>query len=455
MNSLSAIFNSIRFKLPATTIALLAIVTLSLYLLTGNIMSRYILAEVIKRAESIGNNIAISAGYSLISRDVLGLDNIIFTAKEMNHDIDYIAIIGNDMKTIVHSDINRTGERFKPAEGTLYKKSPDGTTIKEEEDKGRFEVISPVFFKTKRFGMVAVGINKSVLTTAQREAKKKILIVFCIFILFGTGGSVLISHLLTRPVRELLFGVHALKDGKAERPLRVYSGDELGELTKSFNEMTALIITQSNELKQYAKALEDAYVSTVRVVSAAIDARDHYTRGHSERVSALSCLIAREIITNQKELEELEIACLFHDVGKLKTPDAILLKRERLTREEYREMMRHTEYGASILEAAPSLRDYIPAVKHHHEWFDGSGYPDGLKGDNIPLHAAIIAIADSFDAMTTDRPYRNALAPEQALQEISCCAGKQFHPALTDIFLKIAKQPGFTFNRTGSREYTA
>lgn len=454
MKSAVAFVHSIRFKLPASTIALLAVVTLSLYMLTGRIMGRYILAEVIKRAESIGNNIAISAGYSFASGDVLGLDNLIFNVKEMNRDIDYVAIIGNDMKTIAHSDINRTGELFKPVKGTLYKESPsaNGTVITEEAGKGMFEVISPVFFKTKRFGMVVIGINKSVLATAQEEAKKKILIVFFIFILFGTSGSILISYLLTRPVRELLAGVNELKAGKAERPLRVFSGDELGELTKSFNEMTAMIISQSSELKQYSKALEDAYVSTVRVVSAAIDARDPYTRGHSERVSAISRLIAREIIFNPKELEELEIACLFHDVGKLKTPDAILLKKDRLTQEEYAEMMRHTEYGASILAAAPSLHNYIPAVRHHHEWFDGSGYPDRLKGDNIPLHAAIISLADAFDAMTSDRPYRKALTAEQAVTELSSFSGRQFNPELAEIFMKIVKRPDFESGSSGGKD---
>lgn len=452
MKPISAFINSIRFKVPASTIALLVVVTFSLYMLTESIMSRYILSEVIKRAESIAGNIAISAGYSFISRDILGLDNMIFTTKEMNRDIDYITIAGNDMKTVAHSDINRTGELFTPVKGTLYKKNPDGTTVMEDEAKRGFEVVSHVFFKTKRLGTVAVGINKSVLTAAQEEAKEKILIVFCIFILSGTGGSILISYLLTRPVRELVIGVNALKAGKAERPLRVYSGDELGQLTKSFNEMTTLIITQSNELKNYSKALEDAYISTVRVVSAAIDARDPYTRGHSERVSAISGLIAREIITDKKELEELEIACLFHDVGKLKTRDAILLKNEKLSDEEYREMMRHTEYGASILEAAPSLHEYIPAVRHHHEWFDGSGYPDGLKGDRIPLHAAIISIADAFDAMTSDRPYRKALAAEKAVQELSSGAGRQFNPRLADIFLKIVRRPDFTSQINGEKK---
>jgi len=239
-----------------------------------------------------------------------------------------------------------------------------------------------------------------------------------------------------------------LKTGTAERPLRVYSGDELGELTKKFNEMTALITSQSTELKNYSKALEEAYISTIRVVSAAIDARDPYTQGHSERVSAISRFMAEEISFREKQLEELEISCLFHDVGKIKTPDAILLKKEKLTQEEYMEMMRHTEYGASILNAAPSLRNYIPAVRHHHEWFDGSGYPDGLNGNNIPLNASILSIADAFDAMMSDRPYRKALTIEQVLQELSSYSGRQFNPELIEVFMKIVKRKDFPFNHS-------
>jgi HD-GYP domain-containing protein (c-di-GMP phosphodiesterase class II) len=126
-------------------------------------------------------------------------------------------------------------------------------------------------------------------------------------------------------------------------------------------------------------------------------------------------LLAQRIGLEKRDMEALEMACLFHNVGKIKTRDAIPLKRGHLTPEEYGEMTRHAEYGAAILGAAPSLRLYIPAVRHHHEWFDGTGYPDGLGGSRIPLHASIIAIADAFDAMTSDRPYRDALpAPRGA-----------------------------------------
>jgi putative nucleotidyltransferase with HDIG domain len=206
--------------------------------------------------------------------------------------------------------------------------------------------------------------------------------------------------------------------------------------------MTALITKQHDELRQYSLALEDAYISSVRVVSAALDARDPYTRGHSERVSLFSRLIAQRIGLEKREREALEIACLFHDVGKIKTSDSILLKRGSLTPEEYWEMMQHAEYGAAILSSAPSLRQYIPAVRHHHERFDGTGYPDGLGGDCIPLHASIIAIADAFDAMTSDRPYRDALPAERALEELLAFSGSQFHPKLVDVFVEAMRRLG-------------
>jgi putative nucleotidyltransferase with HDIG domain len=173
------------------------------------------------------------------------------------------------------------------------------------------------------------------------------------------------------------------------------------------------------------------------VLAAAIDARDPYTHGHSTRVSMLSLQLGKEVGLKSSELEDLEVACLFHDIGKIKTPDSILRKRDKLNAAEYGEMMRHTEYGADILRKAPSLQKYIPPVRHHHEWFDGRGYPDGLKGDSIPLFAAIIAISDTYDAMTSNRPYRNALSELETLEELMSCAGTQFNPDLVKVFTAI------------------
>jgi HD-GYP domain-containing protein (c-di-GMP phosphodiesterase class II) len=292
----------------------------------------------------------------------------------------------------------------------------------------------------KPLGSVIIGMNRSVLVEAQRKVGNMILIVFGIIVVLGIFASSLLASFLIKPIKELSAGVEELKYGTAKDPLRIYSQDELGKLTRNFNEMSALIAEQRGKLTKYARDLEEAYVSIVKVVAAAIDARDSYTHGHSARVAKLSLLIGKQIGLTKEDLGDLEVACLFHDVGKIKTPDSILLKPGRLSPAEYKEMMHHVEYGASILSWAPSLVKYIPSTRHHHEWHNGKGYPDGLVGDNIPLFAAIINIADAFDAMISDRPYRKALSEGDALREIVHMSGIQFRPDLVAIFLELMEE---------------
>lgn len=325
------------------------------------------------------------------------------------------------------------------AVGKVLREGQNGSVIREASSaSGKiFELSSPIVFMKKNLGFVIMSINKSVFIDVQKTVQKKIMMIFAVILFIGILGSVIISSFLTRPIKELSSGVEELKKGVGVNPLMVYSRDELGRLTESFNEMTALITAQRGEIAQYALDLEEAYISTVRVLAAAIDARDSYTLGHSTRVSRLSTLIGREIGLTMKELEELEMACLFHDVGKIKTPDAILRKDVCLNEGEQMEMMRHTEYGAQILSKAPSLHRFISPVRHHHEWFNGQGYPDGLSGEGIPLFAAIISVADSFDAMTSDRPYRRALSQEEAKRELLSFSGRQFNPVLIDAFMKV------------------
>jgi putative nucleotidyltransferase with HDIG domain len=343
------------------------------------------------------------------------------------------------MKIMAHSDIAKAGKSLSPSQGRLLQQGADGTTITDPTSPSVecFEIVSPIISFNKHQGFVILDVNKSALQDAQHAARKKIMTFFSVILMLGIAGSIALSSFLTRPIEELSAGVDDLKEGKKYRRLKIYSQDEFGKLTASFNEMMVLIDEQSGKLNKYAKDLEEAYVSTVRVLAAAIDARDPYTHGHSTRVSMLSLQLGREIGLGTAALEELEVACLFHDIGKIKTPDSILRKRGTLDAREYKEMMRHTEYGADILSKAPSLQKYIPPVRHHHEWFNGKGYPDRLKGDAIPLFAAIIAITDTYDAMTSSRPYRSAISEIETLEELMKCAGTQFHPDLVKVFTAI------------------
>ena len=304
------------------------------------------------------------------------------------------------------------------------------------------EIESPIVFMDQRLGSVILNIDGSVLSTAQAGSRRRVLGLFAVILALGTVSSVILSSSLTKPIKELSSGVKELKRGQTSRPLRVFSGDELGRLTADFNEMSGLITRQRDRLAENAQELEEAYVSTIRVVAAAIDARDSYTLGHSTRLSELAIAMARTLGWGKGELEEIETACLFHDVGKIKIPDAILHKTGKLDPPEWEEMKKHVEYGAEILDKAPSLRRFIPAVRHHHEWYDGSGYPDGLCGEAIPRVAAVISLVDAFDAMTSDRPYRKAMSREEALDMIRARAGTQFSPELTRVFLGLVEKTG-------------
>lgn len=435
----SVLFPTLRSKI-ALSIILLLLITASLFsLLTVQTMNRHIMREVVKRAESLGKSTAALAPYSILSEDLLGTDNIVSKIKDANPDVEYAAVTDADMRILVHTDVAKRGTAFGPAPGKMIAVHGDGTLVYEVKNSasGFFEILTPIIFKDKKIGNVVIGINKSVLLNAQAETRKRIIIGLAVTLFLGAGCIVVLSSFVTRPIKDLSAGVDELKRGRRTRPLRVYSHDELGKLTRSFNEMTALITTQQARLGKFALELEEAYVSIVKVLAAAIDARDPNTLGHSTRVAALSLKLGEAIGLSPGELEDLEIACLFHDVGKLKTSDFVLLKDGALDTTEFREIASHCEDGEKILSRAPSLRKYIPAVRHHHEWFNGRGYPDGLHGEDIPLHAAIISVADAFDAMTSTRPYKSPLSREAALSELVRYSGKQFNPYLVGVFLRV------------------
>ena len=427
-------FKSIRFKALLVVLALLVTITVAFYFIVLNIMSNYLMKEATLKAEALGKSIAEFAGYSIISNDLLGLDNIVFKVKERNSDIDYASVTSNDLKTLVHSDLRQTGGLFGEAEGKILMESPDGIIVKEVGGPaGALEIMSPVIFANKRLGAVYLGVNRSMLIAARREVRKKIIDVLMIVLVMGVAGTIIVSHFLTRPIQELSSGVNALSEGREMKALKVYSGDELGKLTASFNQMAGLITEQK-------AALEDSYISTIKVVAAALDARDSYTLGHAERVSMIAVAMAKMMGFKKEEKEDLRIACLLHDVGKIRIRDSILLKKGRFTDEERMEMKKHAEYGAEILRTATCLEKHIPAVRHHHEWFDGNGYPDGLKGDNIPIFAMMIAIADAFDGMSSDRVYRNALSQKEVFQQIREYSGTQFNPDLVDLLIWMATE---------------
>ena len=198
------------------------------------------------------------------------------------------------------------------------------------------------------------------------------------------------------------------------------------------------LIRQINEeLKDTYDKLEQAYMESIETLRFTVEAKDPYTRGHSDRVSEYSVLIGKKLGLSESDLKILKLGGLFHDIGKIGVPDSILLKESKLTDDEYSEIKNHPTIGAHILSNATIFRDILPIVKHHHERYDGNGYPGKLKGEDIPYLARIAAVADSFDAMTSKRTYRDSLPLDVVKSEIERCKGTQFDPAIADAFLDI------------------
>ena len=222
------------------------------------------------------------------------------------------------------------------------------------------------------------------------------------------------------------------------------------EKSDKFDQLLLLIesgiksISQMNEIKKINEELKDtydklekAYLESIETLRYTVEAKDTYTRGHSDRVSEYSVLIGKTLNLPESEIRTLQVGGLFHDIGKIGVPDVILQKESKLTDDEYSEIKNHPSIGAHILSTATIFKDIIPIVKHHHERYDGKGYPSQLKGEEIPYLARIAAIADSFDAMTSKRTYRDSLPMEKVISEFKRCRGTQFDPELTDVFLDI------------------
>ncbi len=204
---------------------------------------------------------------------------------------------------------------------------------------------------------------------------------------------------------------------------------------KQMNEIKEI----NNELSDTYSKLEDAYLESIETLRNTVEAKDIYTRGHSDRVSAYSVLIGKKLGLSEADLKTLELGGLFHDIGKIGVPDSILQKDSKLTDDEYSQIKQHPNIGVHILSHATIFKDILPIVEHHHEKFDGSGYPSKLAGNSIPYLARIAAIADSFDAMNSRRSYRDALSLDTIISEFERCKGSQFDPELADLFLDILR----------------
>lgn len=241
--------------------------------------------------------------------------------------------------------------------------------------------------------------------------------------------------------------VLSLRNAQEKRRLilenRMYQ-NQLEEIVKDqTSEIRGLLSLEQHKTSELNKALEEiqvTYNTTLETLSTALDYRDNETEGHSQRVAKYSLEIANVLHLQKEEKETLARGAILHDIGKIGIPDSILLKPARLTDAEWSTMRNHTLYGYRMLKDIPFLKEATTIVLHHQEKYDGTGYPHGLKGNDISIGARIFAVADTYDAMTTDRPYRKALSDSYAINEIKRCSGTQFDPEIVDAFFTIPSE---------------
>ena len=245
---------------------------------------------------------------------------------------------------------------------------------------------------------------------------------------------------LSRPIAELAEGARRLASGDFSQNIEVASGNEIGEFAETFNFMILEIRRFIERLRRAAEENKQMFLGAVSSLAAAIDAKDPYTAGHSERVAHYSATIAQILGLPEDETEVIRVSALMHDVGKIGIQDSILGKAGPLTDEEYEIMKTHPSVGAAIMEHVPQLEHMMPGIRCHHENVDGTGYPDGLKGDEIPLQAKIVSVADTFDAMTTNRPYQKAMEITYVFARMRSFIGKKFEEHIVEALITAYEQ---------------
>jgi putative nucleotidyltransferase with HDIG domain len=245
---------------------------------------------------------------------------------------------------------------------------------------------------------------------------------------------------LAQPVSECVRGALDIARGRFGRQVRVTVKNEVGELAYTFNHMSRELESYDRENRQLIAALESGYLATIRSLASAIDAKDPTTRGHSQRVSELAVAIGQELGLAEPDLKSLAYGGLLHDVGKIGIPEAILHKAAALAAEEMEQMRAHPAIGAEILRGVEFLGPSMAAVRSHHERWDGTGYPDRLAGDAIPLIARIVNAADTFDACTSLRPYQQRMGIEEAIAVLEKLRGQQVDPAVCDALVRVARR---------------
>lgn len=346
-------------------------------------------------------------------------------AVEVQHpDFSYLKIVQEFSKapvrlTISYGD-NRGGERVMMLGTVAPVGRPDWGVVVQKPEKMAYASVSKMVRATITW--ISIALIVAILAA----------------IVFASG--------IAGPVRALAERTRKIANGNYHQRVELKTHNEIGELAENFNSMSGAIETAIEQLRKAAHENHLLFINSVRMLAAAIDAKDPYTRGHSERVARYSIGIGKNLGLSEQEMRNLRISALLHDVGKIGIDDRILRKPGALSEDEFEVMKGHPVKGAAIMSGVAQLIDIIPGMKYHHEKWGGGGYPDGLTAEEIPMQARIVAIADTFDAMTTNRPYQKAMELGYVVEKIKSFAGTRFDPRVVDAFANAVKRGDITID---------
>jgi putative nucleotidyltransferase with HDIG domain len=254
--------------------------------------------------------------------------------------------------------------------------------------------------------------------------------------------AALVARSVVRPLQACVRGALEIARGRFGHQVAVTGRNEIADLAYTFNHMSRELATYDAENRRLIAALEQGYLATIRSLVGAIDAKDPYTHGHAQRVADLAVEIGRELALPERDLRALSYGAILHDIGKIGVPDPLLGKPTPLSAEEIEIVRSHPFIGAEIVKGVEFLRDAVPAIRGHHERWDGGGYPDGLAGEAIPLTARIVNAADTWDACTSERPYQPAMPPRDVLEIVARLKGTQIDPAVHDALVRVLRRRG-------------
>jgi HD-GYP domain-containing protein (c-di-GMP phosphodiesterase class II) len=400
---------------------------------------------------------------------ILGLDDILQWVKDYSVAEKEVYVVDFNGQIVVHPDA-----KTKPA-GMDFRRIEIVEAFMEEwrESKGIVRLQETRPFKLREHGQekemlgtffalaeapwgVIVQIDQEAAFAMVAEMKAETIKLGTLMLLLSACVGLLSARAITNPIQQLAESTHSIAKGDFSKKIQIKSRTEIGELAETFNKMTddlELYIQQIRKAGEDNKAL---FEGTIQALAAAVDERDPYTRGHSQRVTDYSVVLARTLGLDEITIERtIRISAQLHDVGKIGIDDKVLKKPGFLTPEEFEIMKQHTVKGFNIMKSIEPMRDMLPGLKHHHEQWDGNGYPDRLKGEAIPLIARIIAVADTLDAMTTDRPYQQALTFEFAVEKINKNASVKYDPAVVKAFNQAIQRGDLVVNTSPSRHPVA